>query len=150
MVPKLTLERFAYLPKRALGKLILHEQSRPTPDDLTFYTIERPWLDNRPNVSCIPDGTYTMRRFFDVQGYRSSKRIDTEFVWEICDVPGRTVILVHVANYEHNVKGCVGLGTNQLDGFAGVSSSRTAIKRFYQATQGYDEMEVTVQSRAAA
>ena len=109
-----------------------------------WTTVERPWLYNAPDISCIPTGIYTMRRFFDVHQYRSSKRIDSEYVWEVCEVPHRTVILFHVANYPHNVKGCIGLGMGILKGRAGVSGSRNAIREFYESTKDINEMKIVI------
>ena len=30
--------------------------------DETFYGIERPWIGNRPQISCIPGGEYALIR----------------------------------------------------------------------------------------
>lgn len=89
----ITLERFAYGPDATLGRLVL--------DGSLFYTVERPWVGNEPFVSCIPEGIY------QVEPYSSPKYPD---VWEITDVPERTHILIHVANYSRDVQGCIGVG----------------------------------------
>ena len=82
-VTTLTLERFAYHPEGTLGSIMVGEQR--------FYSIERPWLDNAPNISCIPEGTYET-------GWRESPRFGE--TWHIQSVPYlRTFILIHVANY---------------------------------------------------
>lgn len=106
----ITLERFAYGPDATLGRLVL--------DGSLFYTVERPWLDNAPFKSCIPEGIY------QVEPYSSPKYPG---VWEIIDVPERTHILIHVANYARDVQGCigVGMGLNQSDWM--VTHSRNAI-----------------------
>ena len=87
------LERFAYLESGTLGKL--------TVGDWSCYTIERPWKDNQSNVSCIPEGTYKCEPF-------SGDRFKD--VVQILDVPGRTFILFHVANFPHDIEGCIGGG----------------------------------------
>jgi len=87
------LERFAYLESGTLGKLTVGPWS--------CYTIERPWKDNEPNVSCIPEGTYKCEPF-------SGDRFKD--VVQILDVPGRTFILFHVANFPHDIEGCIGVG----------------------------------------
>jgi len=132
----LQLVRFANFEDRTIGQL--------RTEGRTWYTVENPWVGNTSFISCIPDGSYTLRRFFDVHNYRSSKRIDQEYVWEICDVPGRTVILFHVANWPHEVDGCLGLGTGLYADLAGVSSSRKAVKSFYSVTEGYEELSLTL------
>ena len=139
---KLELIRFANFSDRTLG-LLRYEYGKDA-----FYTIERPWLYNAPNISCIPAGTYVMRRFYDVHGYRSSKAITEDYVWEICNVPDRTVILLHVANYARNVEGCVGLGLGALAGLQGVGNSRTAVTDFQELTEAESEMEITIREGA--
>lgn len=87
------LERFAYLDSGTLGKLTI--------DDWSCYTIERPWKNNAANVSCIPEGTYACQPF-------SGSRFQN--VIQVMDVPDRTFILIHVANFPHDVEGCIGVG----------------------------------------
>ena len=78
----LVLKRFCYHPKGTLGVIEV--------DGEKFYTVERPWLNNKPNVSCIPTGTYDM-------GWRDSPRFGE--TWHVKDVEDRTYILIHVANF---------------------------------------------------
>ena len=87
------LERFAYLDSGTMGKLTI--------DDWSCYTIERPWKNNAPNLSCIPEGAYACQPF-------SGSRFQN--VIQVMDVPGRTFILIHVANFPHDVEGCIGVG----------------------------------------
>ena len=87
------LERFAYLESGTVGRVLA--------GDWECYSIERPWLNNRPNVSCIPEGDYTCQPF-------SGNRFKD--VVQIMDVPGRTFILFHTANWPHEVEGCIGVG----------------------------------------
>lgn len=64
-------------------------------------TLERPWLDNQQNVSCIPKGRYRCRRI------RSPKFGST---YEICDVPNRTHVLFHSGNTIEDTEGCILVG----------------------------------------
>ena len=112
------LERFCYHPKGTLGVIKFAGD--------TFYTIERPWLDNAANVSCIPEGTYGVR-------WRESPKFG--FTWELKDVPARTYILMHVANYSKDVQGCIGLGTTLMGDTIAVGNSRVAIERFEALTK---------------
>jgi len=85
------------------------------------HTVERPWANNAPNISCIPEGEYTMRpRRYYRGGY------DT---WEICDVPGRSYIMFHSANVPSDLEGCIGVGARRcvLGGEWGVESSRATL-----------------------
>lgn len=62
-------------------------------------TIELPWLQNRRNVSCIPEGRYVLRkRFTPKHGLHVL----------VVDVPGRSGILIHPANYaKTELRGCI-------------------------------------------
>lgn len=50
---KLLLNRWGYTPKGTFGTLIL-------PGGESYYTVERPWRDNKPYVSCVPEGDYKL------------------------------------------------------------------------------------------
>lgn len=58
---------------------------------------------NLRGVSCIPVGTYRIRRY-----YSPKRRYE---VFMLVDVPGREAIEIHIANTEEDVEGCIGLGT---------------------------------------
>lgn len=87
------LQRFAYLDSGTLGKLSI--------GDWSCFTIERPWKNNEPNVSCIPEGVYACQPF-------SGTRFQD--VIQLIDVPDRSYILIHVANFPHDIEGCIGVG----------------------------------------
>ena len=61
-------------------------------------TLERPWVDNKANVSCIPAGLYTCQRV------RSPKFGDT---FEVMDVPNRSNVLLHKGNTLDDTHGCI-------------------------------------------
>ncbi len=62
-------------------------------------TIELPWLDNKPFVSCIPEGTYTAL-------LRETHKYGMH-LW-ITGVPTRIGVLMHPANdAETDLKGCI-------------------------------------------
>ena len=120
------LVRFAYTVKGTFGILFVD-------GDPICYTVERPWDDNKPNVSCVPEGTYPLRMRSSGVVKRSSAGA-FEKGWEICEVPDRTYIMVHVANHMGHLQGCVGTGDqlgvvgNQF----GVWNSRAAFAKFMQ------------------
>lgn len=67
--------------------------------ELVCYTIELPWRNNAPGISCIPAGTYMVE-----------KRFSRKFQWHLhlTGVPGRNLILVHPANNAlRELKGCI-------------------------------------------
>lgn len=67
-------------------------------DELICHTIERPWLDNKTNISCIPAGLYK------ISSTVSPKFGDT---YKVRDVPHRTHILFHKANKASELQGCI-------------------------------------------
>ncbi|WP_445354551.1 DUF5675 family protein [Microbulbifer sp. EKSA008] len=106
------LQRFAYGPNATLGRLRVR--------DCVFYTVERPWLGNRPFESCIPEGVYSCNPY-------SSPRFPN--VWELLEVPSRSKILIHIANYAADVQGCIGVGSSLAPGSWWVTQSRRAMQQ---------------------
>lgn len=67
------------------------------PDGREFPTLERPWLDNKTSISCIPAGIYKFKR--DLHG---------RFQWfRVLDVEGRTDIEFHLGTKPHHSEGCI-------------------------------------------
>lgn len=79
-------------------------------------TLERAWKDNKPDISCIPEGTYTCR--FTVSPHLSQITGHTITTYELLDVPNRSGIRIHSANYYRQLLGCIALGRayQDLDG----------------------------------
>ena len=86
-------------------------------------TLENPWKENSPNVSCIPTGQYQLVPYVSLQHGATYK---------LLGVPNREGIIVHVGNTEDNTRGCVLLGmeVGTLDGQPAVLQSRKAFNRF--------------------
>lgn len=87
----LTLLR-TYYPTATHGKLMIDGQ-------FIAFAIELPWRENRKRISCIPEGTYTMR-----------KRYSVKHKWHyiIQNVPNRSLILFHPANHaQKELLGCI-------------------------------------------
>lgn len=78
-------------------------------DGEKFKTGELPWRDNARGKSCVPAGEYLVE-------WDPSPKYG--FKYELRDVPGRTVILIHSANFmgdedkglKAEVDGCIALG----------------------------------------
>jgi len=103
-------------------------------------TLERPWENNKPNVSCIPEGIYLCKRV------KSPKFGDT---FEVTDVPGRTHILFHKGNKVQESLGCVILGSSYSDSLnpsdvRGVKDSTRAFSFFMKAlyTKGHFALQI--------
>lgn len=97
---KLDLLRLKETKTRTLGILMLIDD-----DDAlirTFFTLELPWRNNEKNVSCIPEGVYTINP-------RKSDKYGKHFI--INNVPNRSYILLHHGNYSSDTSGCILVGT---------------------------------------
>lgn len=131
---RMTIKRFTNGGQGTFGVLMqAGEGGRPL-----CLTLERPWLDNRPDVSSIPAGLYTCRRTL-------SPRFGETF--EVTGVPGRTVILFHKGNTIADSSGCVLLGERfgTLGGSAAVLGSAQAFSLLMRGLSGMDEFELRVQ-----
>lgn len=63
------------------------------------FTIELPWLENKRNISCIPEGTYELKARF-------SPKFKQHLI--LCDVKKRNLILLHSANNAlKELQGCI-------------------------------------------
>ena len=78
-------------------------------DGATFHTLELPWRHNARGMSCVPPGTYLFRQV-------DSPRHGACYMG--VDIPGRSAIEIHAANYAGDVTlgyrsdllGCIALG----------------------------------------
>ena len=100
---ELLLVRDTFSDKSTLGELFVNGER-------ICDTLENPYLDNKKNISCIPEGEYEVRlRYPRESGTRDYLHL------LIQEVPDRTFILVHIGNSPSETQGCVlvGLGTKQ-------------------------------------
>lgn len=100
-------------------------------------TLERPWMDNLRNLSCIPPGHYKCQRV------RSPKFGNT---FEVQDVPGRTHVLFHSGNTIDDTRGCILVGEE----FSGtwdkptLASSQRGFIEFLNLLDGVQAFELNV------
>lgn len=117
---EILLERFAYMPTATLGRLRI-------PGESSLVTVERPWLSNLRGESCIPEGVYECKPFSGAK---------FKNVFQVMDVPNRTYILFHAANYAHELQGCIAPGLELMpekSELLGVINSRAAMERLKEA-----------------
>lgn len=124
-----TLHRFCKYDSGTFGRFLIN--------GFTAYSVERPWLSNKPFVSCIPAGIYTCRRTL------SPKFGET---FEVMWVKDRTHILFHVANTPEELHGCIALGEKLgcVNGSWAILNSRNTIRRFMDVLEGVDEFELEI------
>lgn len=145
----LLLERNAYFDFGTFGELV-------APDGVIYYTVERPWMYNRQMVSCIPEGTYTLRQRDSGVVTRSSGGKFTRG-WEVTDVENRSWIMIHPANWPSELHGCIGVGLKlapmqdpQSNSFIGVQASRKAFTKLMKALGGgAEEWQLIISSESA-
>jgi hypothetical protein len=131
----LTLKRIAMKDIGVFGVLI-------DTDGIPFaLTLERPWLDNKPNESCIPRGTYTCVRVV------SPKFGDT---FKVSGVKGRTHILFHKGNIPSDSHGCILIGEQfePIGGVQGIASSAKGFDEFMEKLAGEQMFIINIQERA--
>lgn len=106
-------------------------------------TLEEQWVDaNGDGIgdrgkSRIPAGSYICRR------HKSPSHGGAE-LWQICNVPGRTFILIHAGNSTADTEGCVLVGTGRAAGLARITESKKALALFHDWSKGEKELLLNV------
>ena len=77
--------------------------------DLELHTLELPWRNNEPNISCIPAGVYAL--LYHPRGYIIIGGTCAVSENDIGTQAKRFGCLFHVANYPWEIKGCIAPGT---------------------------------------
>ena len=134
----LTLDRITY-DLQTLGLYTIWKNDFPVG---RFACVELPWLQNQPDISCIPTGTYEV-----------IKHVSPKFgpcFW-VQDVPNRSEILIHVANYTRQLRGCQAPGLYHFDldrdGRQDVAHSAMALKCMYVLLPDRFTMEIRIDEK---
>jgi len=101
---RLELLREERVPDGVFGELVFidDDPAGPSLPHLKLATVEDDWRDNAPRISCIPSGLYLLQRtIYEKHGYET---------FEVTGVSGRDRILIHKANTEEDLAGCIGIG----------------------------------------
>lgn len=102
-------------------------------------TLELPDKDNQSRISCIPECTYTVVK-------RNSAKYGDHF--HIKDVPNRSYILVHNANYKRQLLGCIAVGLSHTDidgdGHRDVTRSKSTLKDLNRELPDTFQLEIYV------
>jgi hypothetical protein len=117
-------ERPVVVIKRQYG--VVQTLGTLTTAGFTCKTLELRWLENKRNVSCIPEGTYEVDRTFSMKFGR--------YVYRLKNVKERDGILIHPANFVYQLNGCIALGTYfkdiNSDGVIDIANSKKAVDAF--------------------
>lgn len=119
----INIQRLSYSRTETMGIMRIN--------NLRFFTLELPWLDNQKNISCIPTGEYNyIKRVSPGKGYE---------VIELVDVPDRAYIQIHLGNYTRQIEGCILPGTGlkdiDRDGVIDVTNSEEAFNQIMNHAQ---------------
>jgi len=111
-------------------------------DNFLCHTIELPWLNNKRNVSCIPEGAYEVVPRF-------SKRFQHHLILK--NVKGRSYILFHPANNAlKDLQGCIAPVT-YLNGIGRGAYSKDALQKLlslvYQAKDRKEKIILKIKSQ---
>lgn len=114
-----------YKPNCTIGSAYIVDDFNRT--QMSFKTLELPWRDNERNISCIPEGSYRVIK-------HNSPKFKQSF-W-LQDVPDRSEILIHIANFTSDLRGCIAPGERHVDmnrdGVLDVTSSRLTLEKMYK------------------
>lgn len=105
------------------------------------FSIELPWLENKRNVSCVPEGIYVLKS-------RYSQKFKHHLILE--NVKNRTLILIHPANDAlKELKGCIAPVT-YLSGIGKGTTSKNLLNKLvskcYQAFDSGEIVRLIIQS----
>ena len=111
-----------YLSDRTIGELTFFDDLGK--ELLRLFTLERRWINNRSNESCIPESNYK------VVPFDSDSHPDSYHILEVLD---RDSILIHTGNFIHDSKGCILIGLKlrdlDFDQKPEVINSKAALKK---------------------
>ena len=132
------LTRFTSTDYGTFGKLYVGDKS--------FYTVEKPWQNNTPFTSCVPSGEY---KLVPHGHYKNDGNVlclvneEMRVTHQKQANSSRYACLIHTANFEKDVVGCIGLGDKYLGHM--VTNSRKSIKEFYALCDPQEEHTLIIE-----
>lgn len=109
---KVYINRFFGNDKQTLG-ILTFDIAEAGIELFVCKTLELGWKDNQNNISCIPVGEYLCAW---TRSNRLSKKHGYDFfTYEVLNVPNRSGIRIHSANYFFQLLGCIALGDTHKD-----------------------------------
>jgi hypothetical protein len=143
-VKTIEIVRFLDTGKATFGRLTVFDEAPGTVFGEVLYrcySLELPWYQNRPNISCIPAGSYRATLGTFKGSYPN---------YELHDVPERSAIEFHRANYTRELRGCIAPGERiEVERgeppFICVTSSKVAHDRVMAACGGGAEVRFVIE-----
>jgi len=133
---KAHLSRFFGNDKQTLGTLTTMNGS----ELWVCKTLELAWNKNISNESCIPTGIFLCKW---TRSNRLSKAAGHDvYTYEVLNVPNRSGIRIHSANFFYQLLGCIALGDAHkdinADGNLDVIHSGATVGKFNAIMGGHD------------
>lgn len=141
---RLYLTRYGSTPYGTFGSLIINGEE--------IYTVEKPWANNRPYVSCVPYGEYKLiwqptttsvpPAFDGGTWYLDGETVSADAVSDKL----RKRCAIHIGNTCDDVTGCIapGLALSLYRGKWSVSNSTAAMRLMLQVLgKENHELEIT-------
>jgi hypothetical protein len=104
------------------------------------YALELPWRDNQHEISCIPAGIYDIKLL-------PSPHFHNQLIPHLMDVPHRDNIMIHIANYPKEIKGCLAIGKT-VAGPDFIGNSKVAfaelMEKIDEAMKANEEMKIEI------
>lgn len=105
------------------------------------FTIKSPWIDNKRNISCIPEGSYELKPRFS-EKFKHHLQLE--------NVSGRSLILIHPANdAKKELGGCLA-PVSSLTGIGKGLNSRVLFQKlislYYQAFERKENITLIIKS----
>ena len=132
---KAILTRIGHGETQTLGELDIFSD-----DDNLIYTCKTLELEEDVNAvrdDCIPKGVYKVV-------LRNSAKYGDHF--HVTNVPNRSLILIHAANYSRQLLGCIAVGKAHIDidgdGLKDVTSSKATMAKLNEILK--DDFELTI------
>ena len=108
--------------------------------DFDYYSLEKPWVDLDGNGHGDPQKSCISPKPGEVATYDCEWRKSAKYgmCYEVTNVPERSHILLHAANWQEQLLGCIALGKGRgvLNGKPAITQSRDAIKEFHDRMRG--------------
>ena len=99
--PDVILTRTSDDGKETLGQLLTADKQ------FGCFTLERPWLNNQLNISCVPKGSYNC-----IWAYQGDLK---EYHYELQNTAPRSGIFIHEGTFNSDTEGCILLGGLLVD-----------------------------------
>lgn len=142
--PRLILQRRPFEEGQPTRGSFLWESAAGVMRHLMVRSLELPWHNNAPRISCIPAGAYPMKWTFSPTFNR--------MMWLVEDVPGRTGIRIHSGNYAGDkvsdslgcILPCVQWADINGDGVLDGTASKVATATLEQHLSKYQDSGITL------